>query len=196
MLGVVSDVGFMSARHDLIERFDSAVWNRIGERELQKAFDFSVQQQHPATVINSASVDLIITGIRIAQPQDSALLMDARFLGLSKRDGRAFQAADSAGSSTLAALQLLADSPSKTDAMINTVLQSLNNYLMKSLRHCDPLETARPLSDYGMDSLAAIEFRNFVKSEFMVELTTIEVINARSLISLSEDIIKYTSSNQ
>lgn len=74
--------------------------------------------------------------------------------------------------------------------MLELVSTLLNGYLMRSLRLSDALDFARPLSAYGVDSLAAVEFCNFLRAELMIELTTLQVINASSLSSISETIIK------
>ena len=49
------------------------------------------------------------------------------------------------------------------------------------------------MSIYGIDSLAAIEFRNFVKVGLGVELTTLDILDAVSLISICEKIIQRIS---
>ncbi|KAL4796138.1 hypothetical protein BDV19DRAFT_361592 [Aspergillus venezuelensis] len=42
---------------------------------------------------------------------------------------------------------------------------------MTSLRLPEALDAARPLSTYGINSLAAVEFRNWLRIELGVELT-------------------------
>lgn len=80
-------------------------------------------------------------------------------------------------------------SKAENKATLDMTSHMLNDYLMRSLRLSDPLDFARPLSAYGIDSLAAVEFRKFLKVELHFELTTIEVVNAPSLVSICEKII-------
>ena len=79
-------------------------------------------------------------------------------------------------------------------AILDATADVLSKYLTKSLRLGQELNASRPLSTYGIDSLAAVEFRNFVKSELGVELTTLEVINASSLMAICETILSKISS--
>ncbi|KAG4435907.1 hypothetical protein IFR05_008601 [Cadophora sp. M221] len=60
---------------------------------------------------------------------------------------------------------------------------------MKTLRLDTPMEPAKALSTYGLDSLSAAEFRNWVRQELTAELTLLDVTNAPSLYALCEKII-------
>ncbi|KAK7947778.1 Beta-ketoacyl synthase [Apiospora aurea] len=53
----------------------------------------------------------------------------------------------------------------------------------------EPLESAKPLAAYGLDSLAAVEFRDWVRAQLGAELATLEVTSAPSLLSLTEKIV-------
>jgi aryl carrier-like protein len=52
------------------------------------------------------------------------------------------------------------------------------------------MDPARPLSAYGMDSLAALELRNWLRGTVAVEFTTLEVMNAPSLVAICEKMIR------
>lgn len=71
------------------------------------------------------------------------------------------------------------------DAMIGV----LNRQFMAMLRLSEAMEPGKPLSSYGLDSLAAVEFRNWVRMELGAELTTLDITNAASLIALCEKIV-------
>jgi len=64
-----------------------------------------------------------------------------------------------------------------------------NKQFMLTLRVDEPLEPAKPLSAYGLDSLAAVEFRNWCRVQLGADLTTLEVTSAPSLLSLAEKIV-------
>jgi hypothetical protein len=51
------------------------------------------------------------------------------------------------------------------------------------------MEAAKPLSSYGLDSLSAVEFRNWCRMELNAELTTLEIMGASSLFSLAGRIL-------
>ena len=51
------------------------------------------------------------------------------------------------------------------------------------------MEPGKPLRIYGLDSLAAVGFRNWVRMESGAELTTLDITNVASLIALCEKIV-------
>ena len=52
------------------------------------------------------------------------------------------------------------------------------------------MEPAKSFASYGLDSLAAVEMRNWLRMELDAELTTLEIVNATSLSSLCENVGK------
>jgi acyl carrier protein len=192
-LGVIGEVGYMAERDELMNRYDETVWHVIGERVLRKTLELSVYQQGPLP-INSRSAPHMITGLRVPQPEHSPLSCDARFAGLfSRGHGAGSQDASHRGPKDLELIWVMIRSKAGPRAILETTTQALNKYLMKILRVSEPLDFARPLSAYGIDSLAAVEVRNLLKVELGVELTTLEIINASSLISVCERVIEEIS---
>ena len=186
-LGAIEDVGYMSEHTDLLVALDTAAWTPINEALFHKIVRFSIIQQ--VSPVNKASTQLI-TSIAVPQKEDSRLLVDARFGGLCFGNSLSGKGADSKdGSKEVQAFFLMlkgqADSSSILDAAINIV----NRQFMTTLRLSEPMEPAKPLSSYGLDSLAAVEFRNWARMELNAEFTTLEITNAVSLISLCEKII-------
>ena len=57
------------------------------------------------------------------------------------------------------------------------------------LRLPEPMDPARPLAVFGIDSLAAVEVRNWVRNELGALVTTIDIMNASSLVSFCEKIV-------
>ncbi|KAH8203671.1 hypothetical protein TruAng_002201 [Truncatella angustata] len=191
-LGVIEDVGYMAEHKELQSRYDPKVWYPINERLLKKVFGFSILQQDKLQVPNPSSAAHMITGFQIPQVESSFLSSDARFSPLfSGASSDSNTAAKNEGSKrSIQAILVMAKSNAERRAILDATVNILNKYLVKSLRLAQDLNTTRPLSTYGIDSLAAVEFRNFVKSEFGVELTTLEVVNASSLTALCEKLVE------
>ncbi|KAI0883761.1 reducing type I polyketide synthase [Annulohypoxylon maeteangense] len=187
-LGVIEDVGYIAEHQKLQERYDAAFWDAINEQVLQKILNFSIQQQHVAP-INAQSATHMITGIRVPQPEDSPLLRDARFAGLHLAgDANSRNASRDSPKDVQAILGMLR-SKAEARSVLELTIDVLSKYFIKNLRLTESLDATRPLSIWGIDSLAAVEFRNFVKMELGVELTTLEVVNASSLVAVCEKII-------
>ncbi|KAK1975925.1 hypothetical protein LZ30DRAFT_785922 [Colletotrichum cereale] len=201
-LGPVEDVGVIQGNENLEGRFDRATWFGINEGLLRRIVDYSILQQHPDPDRrpNLASQAQMVTGIVVPQPRDSELVLrDVRFAGLGAgRDDEndtgsstaAGAAASGDGDKTLDAFFLLARSndPDRT-AVLSAAVVAVGAQFARQLGLGEAMDPARPLSVYGMDSLAAVEFRNWVRMTFGAELTTLDVMNAASLMALCDKVV-------
>ncbi|RWA09891.1 hypothetical protein EKO27_g5202 [Xylaria grammica] len=188
-LGAVEHIGYLAEHGTLRKGFDEKDWHGIGENLLRQILSFSIQQQLPSP-INPTSTSHMITGIQVPLPRDSQLLRDPKFGGLSSHD-KIIEASNSTdGSEDVRAVFVAIRSKAELKTILNLTIEVCNRYLVQSLRMPSPLDPARPLSVYGVDSLVAVEFRGFVRMELGVELTTLEVLSASSLTSICEQVIR------
>ena len=51
----------------------------------------------------------------------------------------------------------------------------------------------KPIYDFGIDSLIAIELRNWIKREFKASLRSLEILDEGSIVSLVEKILARSS---
>ncbi|KAI0502950.1 reducing type I polyketide synthase [Xylaria bambusicola] len=192
-LGVVANVGYLAEHDDLMNRYDEAVWQPVTESVLRDTLKLSLQQQEILPV-NAQSASHMITGLRVPQPSASQLSRDARFAGLFSLDHAADSPDASAeGTKDLESIRAVIRSKAGAKVILDKTAEAMSKYFMRILRVTDALDFARPLSAYGIDSLAAVEVRNFLKVELSVELTTLEIINATSLLFICERIIEEVS---
>lgn len=192
-LGVIEDVGYIHERDGMQKKLDTSIWTGINERLLRKILYFSICQQHEDTS-SSASSTQIITGIPVPQPEDSQLRYDARFAGLFTQTDNAGGASgggkDGSGSKDIQALLLLLRSKSANHAaQLAATIDVVNKSFVRILRLSEPIDTGRPLSVYGIDSLAAVEVRNWFRVELGALVTTLDILNASSLVALSEKVV-------
>jgi hypothetical protein len=193
-LGVIEDVGYIHQNDGLQQNLDTSVWTGINEGMLRKILEYSIHQQM-GDPINPASAAQLITGIPVPQPADSQLRRDARFGPLFIRDGSASSGggSDRDGSKEIQAFFVLLRSKGDPTVVLNAAVAVINQHFVKSLRLSEPMEPGRPLSIYGLDSLSAVEFRNWLRMTLQAELTTLEIVNAPSLMSLCEKVISRIS---
>jgi len=139
--------------------------------------------------INEASAAQMIISIAVSQQEDSRLLVDARFTGLcfGSSGGQVSDSKD--GSKEIQAFLPMVKAKAETSSILNADLEIVNRQFMTTLRLDEPMEPAKALSSYRLDSLSAVEFRTWVRMELGAELTTLEITNATSLISLCEKIV-------
>jgi acyl carrier protein len=186
-LGVIEDVGYIHERTDLGESLDVDIWTGINESLLHKILRFSIFQQ--ISPINKASASQLITGIPVPQKEDSGLIRDARFGGLFTGSNSNIAGIESKDASKDIQAFFLLRGQADSSTVLAAAVEIVNRQFTKSLRLTEPMEPAKPLSSYGLDSLAAVEFRNWVRMELGAELSTLEITNATSLVSLCEKII-------
>jgi aryl carrier-like protein len=193
-LGVIEDSGFVADNDGFKEKhFDSRVYCGINDQLLRKILYLSILQQTEKTAVSPESAAQMISGIIVPQPTDSLLARDPRFSALfTQTEGLHSGAHDGnrSGSSEVQALLLLlraksADHASRLAAMIKVV----NNCFVRMLRLSEPMDPERPLAVYGIDSLSAVEVRNWVRTELGAQVTTLDIMNAPSMKAFCEKII-------
>jgi len=187
-LGAIGDVGYMSRNADLLVSLDKSAWTPINEPLFLSICRMSlIQQMSP---INETTGSQLITSLAVPQADDSKLLVDARFGGLcsgSKTSAGSSDAKD--GAREITAFFTLLNSKADVPALVEACMAAVSKRFMAMLRLSEPMEPGKPLSVYGMDSLASVEFRNWAREELNAELTTLEISNASSLIALTQKIV-------
>ncbi|ETS75485.1 hypothetical protein PFICI_12429 [Pestalotiopsis fici W106-1] len=202
-LGVIEDAGFIAERGGFQDKhFDNRMFNGIDDRLLRKILYFSILQQRgqvgceksPCARGSRVSLGQMITGLVMPQPADSWLRKDARFAALFT--GQGSTTAMSGGNNNnkgdadvQALLLMLRTASSNPAATLTATIKVINQCFMRILRLSEPLDPARPLSIYGIDSLSAVEVRNWVRSELGILVTTLDIMNASSLEAFCNKIV-------
>ena len=88
-----------------------------------------------------------------------------------------------------AALLLLRTEGADHAARLNATVAAVNECFVRMLQLPEPMDASRPLSVYGIDSLAAVEVRNWVRKEMGALVTTLDILNAVSLTAFCEKVI-------
>jgi hypothetical protein len=188
ILGPVEDVGVINANERLRDRFDNRFWTGINGIMLRRIHDFALLQQHmdPEKRLSNSGDTQLITGVKIPQPADSPLLNDVRFSGLNTSARASNQHADATQKEEEVQVFLNVAHSLKPDraALLAAGVAAISAQFSKLLGLNNPMDPARPLSASGMDSLAAVELRHWVRGTMGVEFTTLEVMNAVSLVAL------------
>lgn len=181
----------MSQHTNLLIALNPAVWTPINEGLFHQIVTYSIRQQ--VAPINKPTSTQLITSIAVPQQGDFPLLVDARFGSLCFSDGGSGAGSSGDDKDTtkkeLQAFLLMVKANVDSTAILNAAIGIVNRQFMTSLRLSEPMEAGKSLANYGLDSLAAVEFRNWARMELGSELTTLEVTNATSLVALCEKII-------
>lgn len=187
-LGLIDDVGYIAEQGGMDSHFDKRQWTPIMEGTLRRILNYSILQQ--TAPINASSSAQLITGIGFPLPDDSDLIREARFGYLfAKSASTDAGKKGNQGDETVRAFLMMHKSGADTTALTRMGVELLSAQFTKILRLETEMEPGKPLMAYGLDSLAAVELRNWVRMELGAELNIIDITNASSLLTLSEKLV-------
>ncbi|QLI74092.1 Highly reducing polyketide synthase gloL [Metarhizium brunneum] len=205
-LGVMGDVGFASQNHDLLENLGRMGMRILREQNLLDALVLALRASQPTQVATGQlgsqpgdacmtyrSPGQVLLGLNTTVPISSPLSRvpwrrDARMSiyhnleVLSNTGGKQTCPLRDSLRATLAPLTNNAD---RTATIACALTAALANFLIKDENDI-PLD--RPLENLGIDSLVAMEVRNWIRQQIGVELSTISIVQSPLLFHLAEDI--------
>ncbi|KAL5382066.1 hypothetical protein DPSP01_006743 [Paraphaeosphaeria sporulosa] len=197
-LGISEDAGVIAESAKLQSSTEKGMFRSLNEGQLRKILYFAMlqQQETPSAsdvgAVRELAFGPMVTGLTFPQPDDSALKGDARFSPLftSNERSKDLKSSGENANADIQALFLLlrtesADPASRLKALIDVI----NGCFMRILRLDEPMDPERPISVYGTDSLAAVEVRNWVRTELGCLVTTLDIMTATSLTSFCEKIL-------
>ncbi|RDA93594.1 hypothetical protein CP533_6132 [Ophiocordyceps camponoti-saundersi (nom. inval.)] len=207
-LGAIEGVGYLGTNAEKMTTLDRSFAMHINEPIFLKSVHFSILQQEDEPV-NAASCAQLITSFMVPIPASSTFPhMDARFQTLDFGHGERASNGEKYASglepledSDMQALLSNIRSGASVDGVDDAtrmgtekpaaavVVNFINRHLTKTLGLDQPMEPARPLPSYGIDSLVALEMRNWCRGRLGVVLTTLEISNATSLSALADKIL-------
>ncbi|RYC54291.1 hypothetical protein CHU98_g11917 [Xylaria longipes] len=189
-LGVVEDVGYVNDRESLSRRLLAQGWPPINEALLHEILYFSILQQVDQPYSRASSAQLI-TGVPVPLPDESPARQDTRFGTLLQR---VFKTSKEAPANDLGVLlDALRDGSNTTydrDYLFGLLIGLASERLKRSLGTVDDIDPSRPMTSYGIDSLVAVEFRNWARIDLGVEITSLDVLGTKTLALLCGTILK------
>lgn len=193
-LGIVESVGYMTTHKELFKRNENDFLVHLNNQLLENITKLSILQQGKEP-INPESISQMVTGFAVPQPAASPLVNDARFDALfvkrnTENDVRGPNSSSSKDSSQeVKELNQLLRAKKESSVVLDATVTVVGNYLSRILRLTESPEPERPLSTYGIDSLAMVEFRNWIRAELGAGLAMLDMTSAPSLIALCQVIL-------
>ena len=187
-VGLVQNVGYVADRDGFASRLVKLGLRRLSDQEILRLTEQGIR--HPRrSVINSQ----IVTGIGAfdeSSPND-AWKQESRFASLanpapvdSASSGEQGSKGDRAsGRSLLESLDKAGSWTEGVDILVGAVTAKLSEMFVVPQNEID--RTRAPI-DYGVDSLVAVELRNWLFAHLQAELSIFEVMGSKSLNSLGE----------
>ncbi|ROW15068.1 hypothetical protein VPNG_03455 [Cytospora leucostoma] len=196
-LGIIEDVGYLSHNETLSDRMQSrGGLSSVGEAQLHEILKLSILQQTAGLSLRGKDngPGQMITGLPFPMAEDSPLLADVRFHSLlvprlgsqnGHEDGPKDEESDS-----IRAFHSMIKASVPTEKLINHAITLVNKQMVRALGLAANVESSKPLSSYGIDSLAAVDLRNWFRVRLGAELTTLDVLNAANLRALCTKVVE------
>lgn len=186
-LTAVSDVGYLADNSDRM----TEVMQNLGEESLNEAEVLALVAAAVSGKMTSCNHHCI-TGLKIAPSADYFWIHDAKFVELKTRAAAELaEATDPTVAALLKPLsQQLEGAASREEAVQRlcvALVTKMSTTLMIPEEDMDP---SQPMTTYGLDSLVAIEMRNWITREAEANLQVLELLTSASLSALARTIVK------
>lgn len=193
-LGLVEDVGYLSSNQGLADRVQSrSGLTGINEKHLHEILRFSIvlQQNLGRDCPGTSAGGQMITGLPYPLPEKSPLARDLRFRSLLvPQSSEASAGVKGDQDDAVPALMAMAKASVPAERLVPEAMKLVGEQIVRALGLTADVEESKSLSSYGIDSLAAVDLRNWLKVHLGVELTTLDVLNAASLRSLCFKVVE------
>lgn len=195
-IGVMEDVGYVSQNPAVLEQFKAVSVHTLQEQDLMDALHLEMTRSTapPPTTAGYVNPSQLVIGLRSTRP-----LSDPSNRAIWKRDVRMslYRNMDhsngpSSGATSedlkpfLAAVArdpMILNEQTNKDFLTNKIKVCLCNFMLRSEEDVD---VAQPLIGLGVDSLVAIEIRNWWRQNLGLEISVLEIMNAGSIQSLGD----------
>jgi NAD(P)-dependent dehydrogenase (short-subunit alcohol dehydrogenase family) len=199
VVGTVEDVGYVSEKPAVLEMFRARAIHTLSEQDLLESLHLAIARSRPYDHSPAATIGLggnyvnpsqLAIGIRSTIPFSSDnnrahWKRDLRLAIARNYETTTSAATANTSNETLRAF-LASASTDPTTLMQESSIAFLTHEIGSRLYSFmllpeEDLDTAKPLSALGVDSLVAIEIRNWWRQNLGFELTVLEILNAGSL---------------
>lgn len=184
-LTMVSDSGYLADKAEkLAEVARNLGSDSICESEVLALLSAAINGRLGETCNNHT-----ITGMRITAAMQPFWTADAKFkhLRIAMEEAAAADASLKAGAiSFKAALKLAKTSPEAETIVCNGLVDKISAVLMLE---AEDMDVTRSLSHYPLDSLVAIEIRNFITREFEANMQVLELLSSGSIQTLAKAVV-------
>ena len=184
-IGLVEDVGYAAEQWQLKAWLDSLYSEYVKEKELHAVIQASINKRMaPGTTV--------VIGMRV-RPDDPEFFWstDPKFTHL--RRGVYSPVGDVVGGSGVSIAQSLKQARTSEDvvnAISTCLLERFSTVLMIPL---DEMTSKRSVSSYGLDSLVAVEVRNWISKELGTKIPLLTLMSSPSIDDLAAHIAAESS---
>lgn len=207
-VGVVEDVGYVSRNPHVLNHFHAASMHVIYERDLLDSFQVLIdrcQRVHRSKSVSSPAEKSLATtahvnkaqltlGVRSTQPlaATSNRIIWRRDIRMAIYHNQDQTETAASGSGNEQLRKFLADAALNPDlldgedAAVSLASEIGKTLFAFMLRDEESLDISQPLSALGLDSLVAVELKNWFRQNFGLEMTVMQIMESPTLADLGK----------
>ena len=206
-IGVMGEVGFVAQSPDMIEFFHKLGMQILKEQDLLDAMVLALDRSNPlippgrgqnGAYTNPSQVLLgLVTTIPIAAPSTRVVWKRDARMGIyhNLNSFTESSASDTGTSSSRNALKGLAQTAAAhpeileledtTKVIAKAISSTLSSFLIKDE---DSIKLEHSLESLGIDSLVAMELRNWIRQQLEVDISVFTIVQSPSLLQLGDNV--------
>jgi aryl carrier-like protein len=186
-LAAVSDVGYLA---DVDAQRRQEVFKNIGSQTIGESEVLALIAAALSGDLDQSCSGQCITGLQIDTLENNFWAQDAKFSVLYEAAKRTLGSSSQRDGPSVPLQVTLSTAGSKEEALqicYEALAAKLAQVLVLSLEDMDPSIT---VSSLGLDSLVAIEIRNWIAREANANVQVLELLSSGTLMALAETILK------
>lgn len=182
-LGMVSSVGYVAETEGVAERLRRQGYSLVQQEDvlalIENAILNPVRQSRSSQVLIGFSAD---DGGDHASPWK----LDPRFKGLSQLATAGNRAREGANGDSLNLADTIGDEKASWDDVVEAVCNAIVVKLSRMFAlPPEEVDKSASMAHYGVDSLVAVELRNWFSSVAQSEISIFDIIQSKSLVTLA-----------
>ncbi|KAJ9325440.1 hypothetical protein DTO027B5_5001 [Paecilomyces variotii] len=205
-IGAVQGIGHVANNPEILNRLKLLECARMSQKDLFHAITVAISHSLPPQTLDYTRYEnpaQFITGLRdttgmLDSTGGKSMLLDSRlaaYVGNSAAVTAPTETKTSANKlnnfvSSAATDSAILSEPSATQFVSLEIARWVFDLLMKPVDDDSEIDLSRSLVDVGLDSLAAVEMRSWLKSSLGLDISVLEIMASPSLAAMGEHVIR------
>ncbi|KAI8630109.1 KR domain-containing protein [Xylariaceae sp. FL1651] len=194
-IGVMGEVGFVSQNDGVRRRFERTGMRILREHHLLEALALAIQRSKPSlgqphkdrAYENPSQLILgLMTSTPISSPSNRVIWKNDSRMAIYHNLGKSADISTAKASKKKSLMGLLeseSSEESKTRTIAKAIAGALADFLIKEE---DKVSLDLPLENLGVDSLVAMEVRNWIRQQTSIDVSVFTIVQSPSLLNLGD----------